>query len=66
MASGLNPDISPANARLQAPRVARARRLEPGFVLALVDEQTADRTLGFMGEPRVNVLALNLALDASQ
>ena len=64
--SGLDPDISTANARLQAPRVARARGLTIGRVLELVDENTHDRTLGFMGAPRVNVLALNLALDAER
>ena len=63
-ASGLDPDISTANARLQAPRVARERGLELDRVLRLVDQETHDRTLGFMGEARVNVLALNLALDA--
>jgi potassium-transporting ATPase KdpC subunit len=62
-ASGLDPDISPANARLQARRVARARGLAPAEVLALVARQTRSRTMGFLGEPTVNVLELNLALD---
>jgi K+-transporting ATPase ATPase C chain len=63
-ASGLDPHISVANARLQAPRVAEERDLELDEVLALVDEHTSARALGFMGEPAVNVLQLNLDLDA--
>ena len=61
--SGLDPHISLANARLQAPRVAEARGLELDEVLELIDRHTADRSLGFLGEPGVNVLELNLALD---
>jgi potassium-transporting ATPase KdpC subunit len=61
--SGLDPDISVAYARLQAPRVARVRGLALGEVLKLVTTYTTGRTLGFMGEPAVNVLELNLALD---
>jgi K+-transporting ATPase ATPase C chain len=61
--SGLDPDISVAYAKLQATRVARVRGLPIGEVLSLVKTYTSDRTLGFMGEPAVNVLQLNLALD---
>ncbi len=62
--SGLDPDISPANARFQAPRVAKARGLTSAAVLAMVDTQIQQPLLGFIGQPRVNVLALNRALDA--
>jgi K+-transporting ATPase ATPase C chain len=61
--SGLDPDISVANAQRQAPRVARARGLPPGRVLALVEERTNGRQLGIFGEKTVNVLDVNLALD---
>jgi K+-transporting ATPase ATPase C chain len=62
-ASGLDPHIRVANARAQAGRVAAARGLTRDEVLRMVDEHTAGRTFGFLGEPRVNVLELNLALD---
>jgi K+-transporting ATPase ATPase C chain len=62
-ASGLDPDITIANARAQAPRVAAARNLQVSRVLALIEAHTTGRQFGFLGEPRVNVLALNLALD---
>jgi K+-transporting ATPase ATPase C chain len=63
--SGLDPHISVANARLQAPRVARERGLPVAEVQRLVDEHTDGRSLGFLGEPGVNVLELNVALDRS-
>lgn len=65
-ASGLDPDVSPANARLQVARVARARGLDAERVEALVAAHTRGRTFGVLGEPRVNVLELNLALDAAR
>jgi potassium-transporting ATPase KdpC subunit len=61
--SGLDPDISPQNADIQVDRVAAARHVSPAKIMALVNQYTQGRTLGFLGEPRVDVLTLNIALD---
>jgi K+-transporting ATPase ATPase C chain len=61
--SGLDPDISPANAAIQVDRVAAARHVSPAAIQALVSQYTQGRVLGFLGEPRVDVLNLNIALD---
>jgi K+-transporting ATPase ATPase C chain len=61
--SGLDPQISPANAAIQVNRVAAARHASPAAIRALVEKYTQGRTLGFLGEPGVNVLLLNIALD---
>jgi K+-transporting ATPase ATPase C chain len=63
--SGLDPEISPAYADLQAPRLAKARGISTAQVLALINKYKAGRDLGFLGQPRVNVLRVNLALDQS-
>src|SRR2546423_2271670 len=64
-ASGLDPDISPEGALFQVPRIARARNIPEDRVRALITENTKGPFAGLLGEPRVNVLALNLALDAA-
>ena len=62
-ASGLDPDISPQNAAIQVDRVAAARHVSPAAIMTLVRQYTQGRTLGFLGEPRVDVLTLNIALN---
>jgi K+-transporting ATPase ATPase C chain len=65
-ASGIDPEISPAGAAWQVPRIAKARHMTPAAVQSIVDAHTEGRTLGILGDPRVNLLALNRALDAAK
>jgi len=65
-ASGVDPHITPANAEFQLPRIARARDMSDADVRRLIAEHTEGRTFGLLGEPRVNVLELNLALDVAK
>jgi len=62
--SGLDPDVSPQNAAFQAPRIAKARGIAPASVQAVIDRLTTAPALGFIGQPAVNVVAVNRALDA--
>jgi K+-transporting ATPase ATPase C chain len=64
--SGLDPDITPANAYAQAARVARARGMQVAEVVAMIDSAVKGRQFGLLGEVRVNVLELNLALDVAR
>ena len=65
-ASGLDPNISPAAAEFQVPRIARERKMSEGVLRDMVSHHTQGRVLGLLGEPRVDVLELNLALDATK